>query len=251
MQTKTMDSLVRETLNELGLSMHFYVDLLLHGLQELQRLHAHHEVSTKQVRLTINGYNRVAIPSDCLYLVDISIINGERVLPAVRDRKLNRMYNFDAQGNKIAFPDPSDDSDENYSIVDLIQDNFIERNRYGFGGFFGIKSPQDKVFNVDYQNGEIIFSNQFDEDQVVITYAADPVAASTISLVRFEFWDVIRSAMKMNFMKTDKYYNQYEKDNARMEYQNRKRNMRSLIYPVNEADLMYAVRRGIHGSIKN
>lgn len=251
MQTKTLDSLVRETLESLGLTTHFYVDLLMYGLQELQRLHVHHQSNVKQVRLTINGYNRVPIPSDCLYILDISIMNGERILSAARDRNLNRMYNFDSDGNKIAFPDPAEESDENFSLVDFIDDYFDDRNRYGFGGFFGIKNPQEKVFNVDYQNSEIIFSNEFEDDEVVITYASDPVSQSTISLVRFEFWEVIRRFMRKEFMIRDKYYNQYDKEKEDDEYRKAKRNMKALVYPVSEADLMYSIRRGIHGSIKN
>lgn len=249
MQTKTLDSLVRETIVELGLTTHFYVDLLLHGLQELQRLSVHHKVGAKQIELTINSYNRVKIPDDCLKVIDISIRDGERLLKVPSDSKLNKLYNSDNLGNKIPFP--NNESDDEIDLISYFQDYFYEYNRFGSGSFFGLNAPEDKFYNIDYNNGEIVFSNDFRKSSIVLTYATDPVKCTSCNLVRFEFWDVIRTYMIMKFKSHDKYYNQYEKDSAKVDYMNRYRNMKSLIYPVNLADFIVQVRRGIHSGIKS
>lgn len=186
-----------------------------------------------------------------MYIIDLSIIDQERILPAVRDRKLNKLYNFDANGNKIKYPDSGSELESSFDVVNFLDDYFLDYNRYGFGGFFGVNTPQDKTFNVDYINKEIVFSNNFEEDEIVLTYASDPVACSSCNLVRYEFWDVIRKHAKAKFMQLDKYYNQYEKEKAEFEYKLAKKNMRSLIYPISQADLIYSTRRGIHAGIKN
>ena len=250
MQTKSVNLLVREVLDELGLTIHFYSDILLYALNELQRMAVHHQMNAKQVTLAINGYDRVKIPTDCLQILDISIKSGDRLLQAVRDSRLNRMYNFDNNGNRIPFPDPGGTNNEEVTI-DFLTDLYSERSRYGYGAYFGLSAPERKTFNIDFQNSEIVFSNDFKDDEVVLTYVNDPVTCSSCSLVRFEFWDVIRSYAKMMFINNDKYYNIYEKRAAFDEYKTRKRNMKSLVYPVSKADLLYSVRRGIHGGLKN
>ena len=251
MVTKTVDSIVREALDEEGLSIHYYADFLLDVLTELQRLSLHHRMAAKQQQLTINGYNRVKLPEDFAYLIDLSIKQGERILPAKRDRSLNKLYNFDSQGNRIPHPEADSADEENFVIVNYLDDFYYDYNRYGFGGFFGLSAPQDRSFNVDLTNGEIVFSNQFNRDIVVITYAVDPVSCSTCNLVTMEYVDVLKSyAIKMH-RERSKFYNIYEKSQAEKHYLNRKRQMRALIYPVSRATLISNFRRGNHAAPKS
>lgn len=249
MVTRTINSVVRESLIDCKLTLHFYVEFLLMALNEMRRLAVHHKMSMKQVSLTINGYNRVALPEDMLYLVDISIKNGERLLPAVRDRNLNLLYNFDESGEKIPFPPGASEESPETIIVDFLDDYYYDLNRYGFGGYFGLSSPQDRTFNVDYQNGEIVFSNQFNKDEVVLTYATNPASTSSANLIREEFVDVLKAHMKHKYYASNQFP-QVKIDEAWQMYKIAKRNMKSLIYPVTRADLIYQVRRGIHGSTK-
>lgn len=251
MVTKTVDSIVREALDEEGLSIHYYADFLLDILTELQRLAIHHKMGAKQQTLTINGYNRVKLPEDFTYLLDLSIKQGERLLPARRDRSLNKLYNFDDQGNKIPFPEADNADEENFVIVNYIDDFYYDYNRYGFGGFFGLSAPQDRSFNVDLTNGEIVFSNQFNRDTIVITYAVDPVSCSSCNLVTSEYVDVLKSYGIKKHRERSKFYNQYEKQVAERDYLNRKRQMRALIYPVSRATLVHAFRRGYHAAPKS
>jgi len=249
MVTRTINSIVRETLIDCKLTLHFYVEFLLIALNEMRRLSVHHKMSVKQVELSINGYNRVPIPDDMLYMVDLSIKSGERLLPAVRDRNLNRLYNFDDQGNKIPFPEAVSEEGPETILVDFLDDYYYDLNRFGFGGYFGLNTPQDRTFNVDYQNGEIVFSNNFHRDTVVLTYATNPVSPTTANLVREEFVDVLKSKMKHSYYQMNQFP-QVKIDEAKDDYVNAKRNMRALIYPTTRADLVYQIRRGIHGSLK-
>ena len=251
MQPKTLDSLVREAIQEEGLTIHYYVDFLLHASQEAQRLSAHHKMSAKQVELTINDYNRVKIPDEAMSLISVSIRSGERLLPVPYDKNLNKLYNTDDQGNKIPFPDPSEEADDNFVVVNYLDDYFYDYHRYGAGGFFGLEAPQDNYFNVDYENKEIVFSNDFTKDSVVLTYAVDVITCTTCTLIRFEFWDVIRSYMVKMFHKKNKLSTIYEKQDSDNDYKMRKAQMRTMIYPVGRADFISSIRRGIHGGIKS
>ena len=251
MVTKTINSMVRESLLEEGLTLHSYVGFLLHGIAELQRLSLHHGYSAKQSLLTINSYNRVSIPSDAGMIIDISIKDGERLLPAVRDTSLNLMYNTDDLGNKIPFPSSGDGIDD-LVISEFIDDYYRDHSRFGFGGFYGLTAPQDKTFNIDYENSEIVFSNGFDHETIVLTYAVDASSSGTAStLVRMEFVDTIKSFMKWKYLENNKRSTNYQIEAAREQYVNRKRNMKALVYPVSKADMAFQIRKGIHGSTKN
>ena len=248
MQTRTLDSLVRETLMEEGLSIHFYVKLLLPALNEMQRLSMLHKMSIKQQTLTINSYQRVSIPTDAIHIFDVSVKDGEKLIPAVRNENINQLYDFDSDGSKIRYPESSDPP---FPIIYESESYFYDRNIYGYGGWFGLNAPLDKGFTIDFQNSEIVFSNNWNAEQVVITYTADPVSTSSANLVRYEFCDTIKSFIKLRYREASGIHNQYEIEAARMEYQNNKRNMKALNKPVSKADLLYNIRRGLHAGPKN
>jgi hypothetical protein len=248
MDNRTVDSLVRETLMEEGLSIHFYAKLLLPALSELQRLAIRHKMSIKQQTLTINSYQRVAIPTDAIYVFDISIKSGERLVPAVRDNSISKQYNYNDAGEKISFPTANNPA---FPLVVENDSYFYDRNNYGYGGWFGLNAPMDKTFTIDFENSEIVFSNSFDGDEIVITYTADPASTTSANLVRHEFCDVVKAAAKLKYREASGIHNNYEIEQARNEYINYKMVMKALNKPVSKADLIYRIRRGIHAGTKN
>lgn len=247
--TKTIDSIVREELVNQGLSMHWYVDFLLPALSELQELAVRHKMSAKQIQLTINSYNRVSIPDDCIYVIDVSVKEKERILPAVRDHKLNLLYNTDGSGNKIPHPDSTEG--DSITISDILNDYYLDSNRYSSSGWYGFVSPEDNTFNIDYENSEIVFSNDFDYEAVVLTYAADPASTTAANLVRHEFVPLIKARIRRDYMNREQGFAGYMRQRSDIEYKTEKRNMKSLVYPMTKADFIYAIRKGIHGSTKS
>lgn len=234
---------------EEGLSIHFYVKLLMPALSETQRLALLHKMSIKQQTLNVNSYQRVTIPADAIHIFDVSLKSGERVIPAVRDMSLNQQYNLDEDDNEIPFPDAQNPS---FPLIYDSESYFYDRNLYGYGGWFGLHSPMDKTFTIDFENGEIIFSNRFDEDdEVVITYTADPASTTTANVIRYEFVDTVKAAMVLKYRETSGIHNQYDIEQARADYQNKKRVAKALNKPVSKADLIYQTRRGIHAGVKN
>jgi len=252
MITKTVDSIVREALQENGLSMHYYHSFLLHGLTELQRLSLRHGMSAKQVELPVNDYKRGAFPEDMVHVIDVGIKEGERILPCVMDDSLNKLYNFDGSGNKIAHPKTGEDDDSRVSLIDYLNDYYNDSQRYSIGGFYGLKAPQDRTYGLDFINNEFVFSNQFDRDVFVLTYAVDPVSTSAANIVRYEYVDTIKSYMNMKYKDSKpRMFTLQDRSWARDEYKNQKRAMKSLIYKMSRADFYYSIRKGIHGAIKN
>jgi hypothetical protein len=216
-------------------------------LSEYRTISIHHGISAKQQTLYVNGYNRVKIPEDATLALGVYIKEGERILPLVKDRSLNNLYNFDESGSKIPHPDAINS--------DIVSHENSEEYlyRYGttsFGGFFGLNASQDRAMNIDYENGEIVFSNQFDKDVVVITYEVNNISCTSANLVRYEFIDVLKSKAKLEMLPFIGS-TAYELLEAKTSYKNAKRNMRALLEGLSKADFIAAIRKGIHGSTKN
>lgn len=250
MITKTVDAIVRESLLENGLgSLHKYHFFLQHALSELQQLSIHHRMSAKQVELPVNGYMRASIPEYATYILDVSIKSGERLLPAYKDSKLNKLYNFDGSGNKIAHPTPAD---EESSTINFLTDFYRDGEIYGVSGYFGLSAPRDRSFNIDLTNSEIVFSNQFDKDVVVVTYAVDPVSTTSANLLTYEYAQVLKAKMRLEYRINQRNrFSRTDVMDAKRDYNTAKRNARSLVYGLSMADFYYAIRRGLHAAPKS
>lgn len=250
METKTIDAIVRESLIEAGLTLHFYMKYLYFCLKEFEHLAKKHRYFYKQTELTINSYKRVTIPSDFRGIIDLSERNGERLESLFRDDSLNRMYNYDDEGNKIAWPQAEEAFNDTYTIYNN-DGEAINSGVLGSTGWYGLSKGDDKAFTIDTNNNEIVFTNKMEANaKVVLTYSTDPIDATTANVVDHMFVDTLKTYMhycQLDFGNAP----QYEVRRAWTKYKNAKRELNAFLRPITYARLMNLLRKGIHGGLKN
>ena len=256
LETKTLDSLVRETLMEANLTLHFYLKYLHFMIRELNRLSSQFKFFSKQTELTVNSFNRASIPATARGIIDVSIRNGERTESLFEDSSLTKMYYVDGAGKTtnevgdtpIPFPVAAEFSegylqyyDTNGNIISSTPDT----------PWYGLSQGEDKAFTIDYTNNELVFSNVFSEnDIIVLTYEVDPVDTTAANSVHYMFVETLKTAAHYSHLKFSGQP-EYRIERARRDYINAKRVLKDHIEPFSYADLMQSFRKGLHMGLKN
>lgn len=256
LETKTLDNLVRETLMEAGLTLHFYLKYLHFMIRELNRLSNQFSFFSKRTELQVNSYNRIAIPSGARSIIDVSIRNGERLQSLFEDRSIDTMYYADGAGkfaleggeSVLPFPDAAEFSngylqyyDRNGNLISSTPDT----------PWYGLSQGEDKAFTIDYNNNELVFTNVFNEnDVIIITYESAPVSTTAANTVHYMFVETLKTAAHYNNLKFSGQP-EYRIERAHRDYKNAKRVLQDHLEPFSYADLMQSFRKGLHMGLKN
>lgn len=260
-QTKTIDSIVKEILIHLGLTIHWYPKFLLYALEDYEDTARRHGIGMKQLEITmggsggtqasatydevtytstrsddegnsvtltfdginnittvVNAWNaanttntithdgtgtdvplagtvtlsggvnprRAELPVDVQYIVDLGMQEGERILPMVRDKALNKKFNTNSDDERIAYPSA------NYGLLSGVYDadtgddstRAIDHALNNYGGIYGLSVDSDYKWDIDMINGEIVFSNNCPTaNTYVLTYVPTVVSSSVANVV--------------------------------------------------------------------
>jgi hypothetical protein len=252
MKTKSLDVIVRDTLLDNGLPLHYYTRYLHHGLRCLDELSLDYDMGNiKTVVLSVTDYRRAILPADFIDVIDVSGKHGEKLLPLERVRSLNKLYNRDTEGNKIPYPAEQSvnyDAEFNYNLIS----GGATMNSRGelIGRFYGRQRNPLMTYDIDTVNSELVFSNTMDLIEVTLTYITSAVSRSTANVVTPYATDVISKYITMMAAKAEgSSLGKYQL--AQQDYQNAKRVFRARMNSMDFAEMISLIRNGIHGAIKN
>jgi len=252
MKTRTLDHIVRNTLLDLQLPLHYYVRFLHYGIRCLEELNYDIPINVKITKLDVTSYQRAILPSDFVDVVDVSAKYGEHLLQLSLDPELNTSYNYEeGTTNKIKFPDPAPVSFDNELIYSTVN-NFGQYNEVGenIGRHFGLAADQKQSYNIDKINGELVFDNALSVSEVTVTYVSDGITTSSANTVTPYAEDTINK-----YIKYQRSLNSNAAANKigllKQEFVLAKKKLKSRLNALSFADILRSIRRGIHGSIKN
>jgi hypothetical protein len=249
MKTKSINTIVRESLLDSNLPLHFYTRFLHHGLRIVDELSMDFDLGNiKIIELDITSYNRAILPYDFVDYVDVSVKSGERLLPLERERNLNKKYNYDEQGNKIPYI-----SEERYNDLDLnllIGGKTVNQHGELSGRMYGRERRATLTFDIDKINSELVFSNTTELSKITLTYISTAVSRSSANAITPYAVDVVTKYIYMMSAKAQgAKIGLYQL--AKQDYENSHRVFRARMNSMDYADIIGALRRGIHGSVKN
>lgn len=247
--------------------LHYYTRFLHYGIQCLEELNydfplgATGNVSSgytgatasniKSVELDVTSYMRAILPGDCVDIVDVSAKYGEHTLPLRLDQSINLIQNYDGSGNKIPYAD-QDNITYDLDLVYTTTSHFGHVNEYGehVGRAYGIAGQQAQSYNIDANAGELVFNNALEVNKITITYVTNGISVSEANVVHPYAQDVIKK-----YIIFQKHYHTNTSFNkvglAKQDFVNAKRRLRARLNALSYADIIAALRQGIHGSIKN
>jgi hypothetical protein len=252
MKTKSLNIIVRDALLDNGLPLHYYTRYLHHALRIMDELSMDFDLgNVKMQELSVTSYQRAILPNDFIDVIDVSAKHGERLLPLERDRALNKIYNRDDSGNKIIYPTDTNinyDAEFNYNLISGA--NNLNTRGELIGRYYGKQRKPLLVYDIDTINSEIVFSNTMALEEVTLTYLTSAVSKSSANLVTPYATDVITKYVTMMAAKAEGgTLGKFQL--ATQEYNNARRVFRARLNSMDYAEIIGALRRGIHGSIKN
>lgn len=253
MKTKTIDTIVRESLLDKGLPLHFYTRHLHHALRIYDELALDFPMgNVKTIELSITSYNRAVLPSDYIDFVSVNAKNGERLVGLERVRNLNKQYNYDDSGNKIPYPTATPIGIyEEMSTLLLSGGRTVNFRGEQTGRLYGRTRKPQLIFDIDEVNQEIVFGNMIEGlTKVTLIYITSGASTSIANTVTPYATDVIIKYIDWMALKA-MGGRLGDIQLAEQAYHNAKRILRSRLHGMDRAEILGAIRNGIHGTIKN
>lgn len=252
MKTKSINLIVRDALLSRKLPLHYYTRYLHHALNIVDELSLDFDLGTnvKIVELDVTSYKRAILPADYVDFIDISAKRGDKLVPLERDVKLNKKYNYNSQGSKI--PYPTDESDIQMDIQLGMAAGVSNVNTTGelTGRYYGVDRRPSYIFDIDIANQEIVFGSNMDLTKVTLVYMTTGVSKSSANVVTPYANDVItKYILMMEALNSKERIGIYQI--AKQSYDNARRILRARLNAMNYAEIIGALRDGIHGSLKN
>lgn len=228
MKTEKIDSIVKEFLLSRELTLHYYVPNLLNALNCLRELSFDFNLgkNVKEVELVPNGYNRVAIPADCVQVGVVFGMFGGEARAFRLNQKISLVSNTVAYGEKeTTIPELKQNNGS--MVVEYVSPYELPQQIYA--------SDIDKYcYNVDITRDEIVLGVGHELTKVYLRYESSYVDVSSANLVHPYLIPVIKSYIGYMFEKSNSSMNRIVE--GKEAYYNEKRLLRARMNPLNISD---------------
>lgn len=246
----TLDGIVRRTLLERSMPLHYYLEYLLHASTCLREMSFDTLQIVRTVALPVNSYFAVDLPGDFTDDVGLAIPIGGLLHPVTKRDGITPLRSHDSTGNFIPWPLLSDQTDQNFFGFNTSWLYYWNINDYGepTGRYFG--SPgQGKLnsYKLVKERRQIQLPNTFTSSTVVLTYISDGQSADNATQI--ETW-AIRSIQTYIDWQTSPSAKIKDSGEARTFY-NEKRKCRARTDDLTSDDVKTIIRRHYFAAIKN
>lgn len=244
-----VDSIVRRTLLEKGLSIHYYLEFLLHTTAAIRELSFDSLQIVNTLSLPINEYNAIYLPGDFVDDVGLSLGTGTILRQLHRNDAINPLRYHDSTATYIAPPSPGADVNGQtfYGLRGLGW--YWNINEYGepTGRYFGARGASDRDgYKVIRERRQIQLSNTVGCDTAILVYISDGQSIDNASQV-----DVLAYSTIQAYDAWKRSPNADMKDSPQARtYYNEKRTLRARKDEISVTDIIQIVRRSYTAAMK-
>lgn len=177
MKYTSIDKITRSILAQKGYTIHWYFQTLKLASDALRELTLDSLLVVHTKKYPVNEYKAFPLPCNYVDWVKVGLIKGQFVRPLVQFDGINRLNNFDANGNPILYGREVVDTDYYWDVPEFFRDILMNEYDEHKGRFFGHRqNGQYDGFKVLPERNEIQLSEYIDADYVVIEYISDGVS---------------------------------------------------------------------------
>ncbi len=250
MRFSNVDSIVRRSLLEKNLPIHWYAEFLFHCTAALRELviDTLQIINTKQ--LPINDYSAADLPDDYVDDVSVSVPNGNLLIELPKNDKINPLRTHDSStGNFIQQP-----TNNNF----IINEGFYGTgwnyywNVNDFGEFtgrnFGIGGGDKRNgYRIIKERRQIQFLQSVISESVVLQYISDGQTIDNASQVDTMAIACIQSYIDWKISRNASV----ERSPEGLTFLNMKRKLRTRLSDLSATDIKNIYRTNYHASIKS
>lgn len=252
MRLYTLDKLVRGVLASRNYPMHWYLQFLHYGIQAMRELNFDVMQNIKSVRLPVSSYKAVTLPCDFVDYVRIGNELGEYIMKWGEKKSFNRLNDFDANGNKIPYPDadaangmlPNTWESYYYSL-------YVNDKGEHLGRIFNNKPSFPNSFMVIRERNEIQLDTSYAGKEIVVDYISDGLTTDASNAIHPYAAAAIEAYIIMKMKEHSRAYNISERQLAQQEWYNQLRILRARMNNIDTNDIQRSLSRSYSPTIKN
>lgn len=173
MQYTSLDRIVRSVLNQNGLTMHWYFPFLKLAADCLRDQHFDRLRVVQCKKLEVDTRDRsVPLPCDYLDWVKVGVEVGQMVRPLVQMDSINRLNNYDENGQITTYGRATEDDYDVWNRASLD----ITHNIHGehIGRLFNFRTNNSREgFKEIRERGVIQLSEEVSADYIILEYISD------------------------------------------------------------------------------
>lgn len=249
----TIDSIVMNFLAKRGLPLHWYVEALVSALEILNEISYDTKgmvANVTSIRLTVDAYNEVALPSDFVDLVRIGCQNGRYITPLAENENINRLTNTE-DGSQVAYA--ANDKGAVNSEASLANYYHIQGiNQYAehLGKMYGLSSTnRGDVFKVIPERNKIALGGSIVEGtEIYLEYISYNSSSATALVHKYAEMTIQTYIYYMFSQRYPKLFGPEEI--RRRDHIIEKKKMRGRAYSMDIETIGRIRRGGFHSSIK-
>jgi len=244
-----LDMIVRRTLLEKGLPIHYYLEVMLHQSAAIRELSKDSLKIINTVTLPVNSYSAIDLPDDFKDDVGVAIAVGNLLQPVPKKSSITPLRQVDDDGNYISYSTPQEHGETTFGFVGSwfwywnISDYGEPTGKlYGAGG--GAKQNGYAVFK---ERRQIQLSETFTSGDVVLMYVSSGQSVDNATQID---WDAFAAIQAYSNWKQSGNADLKDSPEARTWY-NERRLLRANLNDLTLVDLKNIMREQYRASMKN
>lgn len=247
MRFTTIDKIIRRELLEKRLPLHYYVEYLVHASTCLRELTFDSLRIVNTVELTLTDYYAADLPCDYVDWTKIGLKMGQFVQPITQRGSINRLHNYNAQGQIIPYQDPNTYNMDfpfwpGYWMFQNIDDLGENLGRlYGFNT--GLVPDGFKILP---ERNQIQFLETSRDTTYVLEYISDGQTSDNATQVDQYAWSTIQAYI--DWKRTPNASNDHSPE--AYNYKNQRRLLRARMSEVTLYDIRQTLYKNYRASIK-
>lgn len=248
-----MDSIVRRTLLERSLSLHYYPEMLFHQSAAIRELSKDTIAPINTVRLSVSSYGSCELPSDFVDEIAVSLPVGQMLSPLAKNDNITPLRSHSTTtGQFVPYSDSAqNDSQTFWDVPAGFGAWFWNVDSFGepTGRFFGAPGGTSAGYKVIRERRQIQLTEGFigDDSSIVLMYVGNGQSVDNATQVDWRAFRAIQTFS--NWMSSANRDNIFSPE-ART-YYNEKRLLRAEMNDLSITDIKNIMRNNYHAAIKS
>lgn len=186
----SLDNTVRSYLVSKGYTLHYYVQALQYAIDCTRELNFDSLRNIVPITLKVNSYKAADLPCDYVDYVKVGSPTGEYIYPMVEKNTLNRLRNYNANGQPIPYPDVLSEFGWNVFGFPLWTDGFgyyywywnnIDTHGEFYGRLFNHVPTYQDCFEIIAERNQIQLDISYNSATVYMEYISNGLGQANIN----------------------------------------------------------------------
>jgi hypothetical protein len=249
MELCNLDMIVRRSLLEKGLPLHWYAEYLFHASAAIRELNFDTLQIVNTRNLPVNSYGAVDVPSDFVNDIAVCVPVGGTLTKLPKQNWITPLRIHDSTGDFVANTVTANvENTLTYGVADTWS-FFWNVNDYGepTGGFFGANGGTNQGYKFIKGRRQIQLTDNFKNSNVVLMYLSNGQSLDNATQIDWAAFSTIQAYIDWKSSKVAAIKNSQEAAT----FYNERRLLRARLSELTIADIKQTLHRAYTAAIKN